>query len=127
MLNRVVTYLTLAIAKGDRSHIPAQYMDIYELLSADMERVKARAPSNFSRQVTDTEKRLAILFDHINNEELLSAETLDSMVTLARAIAGKDYVTAHNIQVSLMTERTSECAQWMTGVKRLIEMSRVAE
>ena len=102
-------------------------MPIFELLSADMERVKARAPANFARQVTDTEKRLNILFDHLNNEELLSAETLESMGTLARAIAGKDYVTAHTIQVSLMTERTTECAQWMTGVKRLIEMSRVAE
>ncbi|KAF8242994.1 WD40 repeat-like protein, partial [Wilcoxina mikolae CBS 423.85] len=72
--------------KGDRSHIPAQHMVIYELLTADMERVKARAPSNFSRQVSDTEKRLGILFDHINNEELLSAETLESMGTLARAL-----------------------------------------
>lgn len=100
---------------------------IYELLTADMERVKARAPPNFSRQVTDTEKRLGILFDHINNEELLSAETLESMATLARALAAKDHLTAHNIQVNLMTNKTTECAQWMTGVKRLIEMSRVAE
>jgi len=102
-------------------------MVIYELLTADMERVKACAPSNFSRQVTDTEKRLGILFDHINNEELLSADTLESMGTLARALAAKDYVAAHSIQVNLMTNKTSECTQWMTGVKRLIEMSRVAE
>jgi protein transport protein SEC31 len=102
-------------------------MPIFELLTADMERVKARAPPNFSRQVTDTEKRLGILFDHLNNEELLSAETLESMNTLAKALAAKDYVTAHSIQVNLLTNKTSECTQWMTGVKRLIEMSRVAE
>jgi protein transport protein SEC31 len=102
-------------------------MSIYEQLSADMERVKARAPVNFARQVVDTEKRLGILFDHLNNEDLLSPEALESMGTLAQALARRDYVTAHNIQVDLMTNRTSECAQWMTGVKRLIEMSRVAE
>lgn len=102
-------------------------MVIYELLTADMERVKACAPPNFSRQVADTEKRLGILFDHINNEELLSPETLESMATLAKALAAKDYVAAHNIQVNLMTNKTTECTQWMTGVKRLIEMSRVAE
>lgn len=102
-------------------------MPIFELLSADMERVKARAPPSFARQVSDTEKRLGILFDHLNNEDLLSAETLDSMISLAKALAAKDYVTAHSIQVNLLTNKTSECTQWMTGVKRLIEMSRVAE
>jgi protein transport protein SEC31 len=124
---KLLSWTNILLAKGDRSHIPAQYMPIFELLSADMERVKARAPPNFSRQVTDTEKRLGILFDHLNNEELLSAETLESMLNLAKALAARDYVTAHSIQVNLLTNKTSECTQWMTGVKRLIEMSRVAE
>ncbi|KAI5788507.1 hypothetical protein EDC01DRAFT_660405 [Geopyxis carbonaria] len=104
--------------KGDRTHIPSQHRPIYELLSADMERVKALA---------DTEKRLGILFDHLNNEDLLSADTLEKMDILAKAIANKDYGTAHSIQVELVTDRTAECTTWMTGVKRLIEMSRVAE
>ncbi|KAI5776594.1 hypothetical protein EDC01DRAFT_681602 [Geopyxis carbonaria] len=113
--------------KGDRTHIPSQHRPIYELLSADMERVKARAPPAFARQVADTEKRLGILFDHLNNEDLLSADTLEKMDILAKAIANKDYGTAHSIQVELVTDRTAECTTWMTGVKRLIEMSRVAE
>jgi len=121
------TILTTTIAKGDRSHIPAQHMPIFELLSTDMERVKTRAPPDFSRQVTDTEKRLNILFDHLNNEDLLSADTLESMATLAKALAAKDYTTARNIQVNLLTNKTAECTQWMTGVKRLIDMSPVAE
>ena len=69
-----------------------------------MNRVKTVAPVSFSncnsqeyirltspivqpshkRQVQDTEKRLNILFDHINNEELLSADTLASMLRLAQ-------------------------------------------
>ncbi|CCX13539.1 hypothetical protein FPQ18DRAFT_314218 [Pyronema domesticum] len=113
--------------KGDRSHIPAQYMPIYELLSADMERVKSKAPAALARQVSDTEKRLGILFDHINNEELLTPSTLEDMLILARAVAARDFNTAQSIQVNLTTNKTTECAQWMTGVKRLIDMSKVAE
>lgn len=71
---------------GDRSHIPSQYVPIYELLTADLERVKQRAPPAFQRQVKDTEKRLGILFDHINNEELLSPEALEAMLILSRGL-----------------------------------------
>lgn len=71
------------IAAGDRSHIPSHYAPIYELLTADLERVKQRAPPAFAKQVKDTEKRLNILFDHINNEELLSPEALEAMLTLS--------------------------------------------
>lgn len=71
---------------GDRSHIPSQYIPIYELLMADLERVKQRAPPAFQRQVKDTEKRLGILFDHINNEELLSPEALEAMLILSRGL-----------------------------------------
>ncbi|KAF8460267.1 hypothetical protein BDZ91DRAFT_739452 [Kalaharituber pfeilii] len=111
--------------RGDRTHIQEQYKPIYELLIADMNRVKAVAPASYKRQVADTEKRLNILFDHINNEELLSADTLASLLSLAQAMASRDYHTAHAIHLDLVTHKTEECANWMTGVKRLIEMSRV--
>lgn len=74
------------VAAGDRSHIPSQYAPIYELLAADLERVKPLAPVGFIKQVKDTEKRLNILFDHINNEELLSPEALESMLSLSRGL-----------------------------------------
>lgn len=90
-----------------------------------MNRVKAVAPPSHKRQVQDTEKRLNILFDHINNEELLTADTLASMLSLAQAMAARDYGTAHSIHLDLVTHKTEECTNWMTGVKRLIDMSRV--
>ncbi|PWW77544.1 hypothetical protein C7212DRAFT_277515 [Tuber magnatum] len=109
---------------GDRTHIPSQYRPIFELLTSDFERVKQRAPPAFQRQVKDTEKRLNILYDHINNKDVLSQEALESMLELSKALVAKDYATAHSIQVDLVTNRTSECNIWMPGVKRLIEMSR---
>lgn len=41
------------------------------------------------------------------------------------AMAARDYTTAHNIHLDLVTHKTEECTNWMTGVKRLIDMSRV--
>ncbi|KAH1724016.1 protein transport protein S31 [Aspergillus fumigatus] len=109
---------------GDRSHIPADAMPIYEILSADMQRVKSRAPSSFKAQVEDAERRLNILFDHLNNEDLLKPNTVADMAELARAIQARDYETAKSIHIDIMTNRTEECGNWMVGVKRLISMSR---
>ncbi|CAO1604525.1 protein transport protein S31 [Xanthoria calcicola] len=111
-------------APGDRSHIPPKSRPIFELLSTDMQRVKTRAPANFQKQVNDTEKRLNILFDHLNNEELLKDDTVDSMIELSQALQARDYEQAQSIHLELLTHKTDQCGQWMVGVKRLIAMSR---
>ncbi|KAL4992249.1 hypothetical protein BDW68DRAFT_96799 [Aspergillus falconensis] len=110
---------------GDRSHISAEARPIFEILSEDMQRVKARAPSSFKAQVDDAERRLNFLFDHLNNEDLLKPNTVQDMVQLARAIQARDYETARAIHIDIMTNRTDECGNWMVGVKRLISMSKV--
>ncbi|OOQ90230.1 Protein transport protein sec31 [Penicillium brasilianum] len=109
---------------GDRSHIPPNAMPVYEILSSDMQRVKARAPSSFKAQVDDAERRLNILFDHLNNEDLIKPNTVEDLANLARAIQSKDYETARVIHLDIMTNRTEECGNWMVGVKRLISMSK---
>ncbi|PYI24715.1 WD40 repeat-like protein [Aspergillus violaceofuscus CBS 115571] len=109
---------------GDRTHIPADAMPVYEILSADMQRVKSRAPSSFKAQVDDAERRLNLLFDHLNNEDLLKPNTVADMAQLAHAIQARDYETARAIHVNIMTNRTDECGNWMVGVKRLISMSK---
>lgn len=86
---------------------------IFELLSTEMQRVKARAPANFQKQVNDTEKRLNILFDHLNNEELLKEDTVASMVQLSQALQARDYEQAQGIHLDLLTNKTDQCGQWM--------------
>nr|KMM70646.1 web1 protein [Coccidioides posadasii RMSCC 3488] len=100
---------------GDRSHIPANAQPMYEILSSDMQRVKARAPAAFKAQVNDTERRLNILFDHLNNEDLLQPSTIESMAELAHAIQVKDYETAQAIHLDILTNKTDECGNWMVG------------
>lgn len=109
---------------GDREHIPDRARPVFEILSADMQRVKSRAPPTFKLQVADTEKRLNILFDHLNNETLLRLDTVESMVELAQALSVRDYDNAQAIQLELHTNKVDECGQWMVGVKRLIGMSK---
>ena len=116
-----------------------------------MQRVKAKAPASFKPQVTDTEKRLNILFDHLNNEDLLKPSTVQDMVELAQALRAREYEQAQAIHIDIMTNRLDECGNWMVtspslppecdlqqlnatanfvcsvlqvGVKRLIGMSR---
>lgn len=114
----------LTPASGDRSHIPANAQSIFEILNADMQRVKSRAPANFKSHVIDAEKRLNILFDHLNNEDLLKPDTVDSMSELARALQSRNYDEAHAIHVDIMTNKTDECGNWMVSARALTKFKR---
>ena len=80
-----------------------------------MQRIKSRAPSSFKAQVNDTEKRLNILFDHLNNRDLLKEDTIMSMIELSQAIQTKDFEQAQAIHVEIMTNKTDECGNWMVS------------
>ncbi|KAI9775804.1 MAG: protein transport protein S31 [Geoglossum umbratile] len=109
---------------GDRSHIASEARPIFEILSTDMNRVKSQAPASFKAQVIDTEKRLNLLFDHLNNDDLLKPGTVQSILQLAGAFQARDYATAQAIHLDVLTNKTEECGQWMVGIKRLIAMSK---
>lgn len=100
---------------GDRSHIPANAQRLVELLSQDMQRVASKAPANFAPQVKDTQKRLNLLFDHLNNEELVKPDTIEQLSQLAEAIETKNYTLAHQIQVDVHENKTEECGNWMVS------------
>jgi len=105
-----------AVAPGDRSHIPANAQPIYEILNQDMQRVKSKAPASFKPQVNDTEKRINILFDHLNNEDLLKPNTIQEMVELAQAMRARNYEQAQAIHIDVMTNRLDECGNWMVSI-----------
>ncbi|KAK2591204.1 protein transport protein S31 [Conoideocrella luteorostrata] len=109
---------------GDRSHIPANAQRLVDILTQDMQRIASKAPAAFAPQVKDTQKRLGLLCDHLNNEELVQPSTIDQLSQLADAIQNKDYVTAQKLQVEIQRDKTEECGNWMVGVKRLISMSK---
>jgi protein transport protein SEC31 len=81
-----------------------------------MARVKSRAPAAFKAQVDDAERRLNILFDHLNNEDLLKPNTIEDMKNLAGAIQARDYAAAQSMQVAIITNRNDECGNWMVSL-----------
>ena len=89
-----------------------------------MARVKSRAPPSYKPQVNDTEKRLNILFDHLNNEDLLKPDTVWQMVELSQALREGDYARASEIQMEVHRDKVEECGNWMVGVKRLVGMCK---
>ncbi|KAI4843430.1 hypothetical protein E4T44_06740 [Aureobasidium sp. EXF-8845] len=110
---------------GDRTHIPSNAQPVYEILSADMARVKSRAPASFAAQVNDAEKRLNILFDHLNNETLVKSDTIAMLVEIANAVQGRDFDRAGVVLTEMMRVKLeAEGAHWMVGVKRLVAMSK---
>jgi protein transport protein SEC31 len=96
-----------------------------DILSNDMQRVASKAPASFAPQVKDTQKRLNILFDHLNNEELIKQDTIQQLSELAEALEAKNFDLAGKMQVDIQRAKTDECGNWMVGVKRLISMSKV--
>lgn len=101
---------------GDRSHIPANAQQMVSIFSNDMQRVTSKAPPSFAAPVKDTQMRLNLLFDHLNNEDLLKPETISKLNDLAQALQAKDYDSASRMQVDIQTNRLDECGKWMVSL-----------
>ncbi|KAF2017064.1 hypothetical protein BU24DRAFT_420092 [Aaosphaeria arxii CBS 175.79] len=102
---------------GDRSHIPPSSQPIYDILNADMQRIKARAPAQYKQHIADTEKRLNILFDHLNNEDLLKPDTIQDMIELSTHIQSRNYDQAVALFTDLMTNKNDEGSNWMVSLR----------
>jgi protein transport protein SEC31 len=87
-----------------------------DIFSSDMQRVASKAPPSFAAPVKDTHKRLNILFDHLNNEELVKPDTIQRLSELAEALHSKNYDAAEKMRVALQTEKTDECGNWMVSL-----------
>jgi protein transport protein SEC31 len=100
---------------GDRSHIPPSAQQMVDIFTSDMQRVAGKAPPSFAAQVKDTQKRLNILFDHLNNHDLIKEDTIARLSQLALALQNKDYDTAAKMQVDVQREKLDECGNWMVS------------
>ena len=86
------------------------------MFSRDMQRVASKAPASFAPQVKDTQKRLGLLFDHLNNEELVQSDTIAQLTELANALEAKNYPEAQRLQVEIQRDKTEECGNWMVSL-----------
>ncbi|KAF2005289.1 hypothetical protein P154DRAFT_616520 [Amniculicola lignicola CBS 123094] len=109
---------------GDRAHIPASSQNIYGIFNSHLQHVKARAPAQYRQHVADTEKRLNILFDHLNNEDLLKPDTVNDLNEVASLLQARNFDAATGLFTELQKNKTDEGSNWMVGVKRLIQFSK---
>jgi protein transport protein SEC31 len=65
--------------------------------------------------VKNTQKRLGLLFDDLNNQLLVKPDTIEDLSRLADALEAKDYDTAHKLQVEIQRDKTEECGNWMVS------------
>lgn len=102
--------------RGDRSHIPVSAQPIVDLLTPEVSRIKAVAPQTFKPQVDDMEKRINILFDHLNNEDLLQPDTVQQMVQIAQLVQQKDFDQAQaRFNEMQQTKLETEGTHWMVS------------
>ncbi|KAF2479071.1 hypothetical protein BDY17DRAFT_48665 [Neohortaea acidophila] len=113
--------------RGDRSHIPASAQPIVDALTPAIASLKAVAPAQYKPQVDDMEKRINILFDHLNNEDLLTEETVGQVRSISAAIQGREWDVALKEFNDMQAAKGDEGRDWMVGVKRLINMGKVSK
>ncbi|EPY49259.1 COPII-coated vesicle component Sec31 [Schizosaccharomyces cryophilus OY26] len=109
--------------QGDRTHIPPNLRPIYEMLNAEFLRVSQSVPPQMSRVLYDMEKRLNVLYDRLN-ANAISKPLIDELYALAVALTNRDYQTASNIQVTMVTTLQDQCELWIVGITRLITISK---
>lgn len=112
---------------GDRSHISAEALPIYETFSSVYEALKPNIPERYAKHGEDMEKRLNILYDHLNNDDLLSANGIASLKEIATALAAKDYQTASSGVLAFASNHPEEIGNWHAGVKRLVNMAEAIQ
>ncbi|OLL24196.1 Protein transport protein SEC31 [Neolecta irregularis DAH-3] len=109
---------------GDRSHILIADKIIFDVFNGELNRIKPVLPPQFRRPNVEAEKKLNILFDHLNNEEGISPSLLEELRQIAQSIAKKDYDTAHGMVVEALANHIEESRKWMMGVKFIVEHGR---
>ncbi|KAI9591010.1 hypothetical protein BDF19DRAFT_456694 [Syncephalis fuscata] len=107
---------------GDRSHIPANYLPIADILTAQYVKLEQMSPPNQKRYVDDMKKRLDMLIDALNNEEVASP-IADQLLQVVQAMEAQNFAGAREIMQDLFTK--SGGGVWMVGVRRLVDTMAV--
>ena len=108
---------------GDRTHIMESNLQIYHDLSAEISRLRAGAPEKYRRPLEDTDRRLNLMFDQLNNGQLTDG-TLEQLKILSSSIKRQDWQRAYAVQLELTTDKMHECRDWITGTKALIVVGK---
>lgn len=86
-----------------------------------MQRVKVRAPVNFKAQVEDTERRLNVLFDQLNNGDITNPESLQQLRQLAQGLQERNIELAQAMYVELESlKQSDQRGPWLVSSRRSV-------
>ncbi|GMK56909.1 hypothetical protein CspeluHIS016_0307490 [Cutaneotrichosporon spelunceum] len=109
---------------GDRSHLGDNEKGVYEALSNEFARVKQVNPNaagTVKKVMEDTERRLNILYDELNNDRI-PKNTVDRINQITQAIKSGDASNAMHMHTDMLTSATTDVAHWAPGIKQLIRL-----
>lgn len=106
-----------AYPSGDRSHISPTAQPIVDLLTPEVSRIRTIAPPTFKPQVDDMAKRINILFDHLNNDDLLKPDTVQQVVQIAQHVQRKEWDQAQSLFTDMQSAKLeTEGKNWMVNL-----------
>ncbi|KAJ1945679.1 protein transport protein S31, partial [Linderina macrospora] len=107
---------------GDRSHLPAEWKPVVLSLTQHLSRAKQFAAPAQKRMVDDSERRLNLLFDLMNCDEVKKKEQLAPVFqALVGELDARRFPAALHHQAELMTIN-SDLTTNLVGIKHLINV-----
>ncbi|CCD22445.1 Sec31p NDAI_0A02880 [Naumovozyma dairenensis CBS 421] len=103
--------------------IPEDQQPIVDYLKEELVRVTPLTPKEYHKQLKDCDKRLKILYGHLERQDLLTQPTINELKELVECMKQKDYTKAMQIHTDIGTNHPEEGGNWLTGVKRLIGLA----
>lgn len=103
--------------------ISQEELEIIEFFKQELLRVTPLVPQEYTKQLKDSNKRLKLLFQHLENQDLVSTVVVSKLGEIINLMKEGKYTEAKTIQVEIATVYPQEAGNWLTGVKRLINIA----
>ncbi|KAJ9080134.1 protein transport protein S31 [Entomophthora muscae] len=111
-------------APMDRSKMPPKYKQVFEQLSKSLAAVKSAGfPPAQQRMVIDVDRRMTMLFDAMNSDQL-HAPLAGLLAEYGQALEAKDYSKALNLQSDMVNRHVDQVGTWVLGLKHIVTLLR---
>ncbi|RHZ76889.1 hypothetical protein Glove_187g111 [Diversispora epigaea] len=109
--------------KADDGYDRLDSYQIRLILEKILENCKNNSMVSDKRMVTDSEKRLALLFERLEKEQI-SESILGRLCKMCEYIKENDFTNALTIHSNLMTTDFENEGKWLLGIKRLLDLCK---
>ncbi|CCE63082.1 hypothetical protein TPHA_0D04480 [Tetrapisispora phaffii CBS 4417] len=103
---------------------PEQEQEIIKYFREELQRVSPLLPQEYSKQLKDCKKRLQILFQHIEKHTLITPLVMSKIYHIVELMKAHNFDEALEIQKDILQNHSEEAGNWLTGVKRIVAISK---